>query len=117
MHPRLSRGLVLLAAGAVLTGAGLTGQAVAQPPDGGGVCAAQPSSWVAVCAQDKKSQDGASASSGSTGKPSGKKQGRAQAPGPCVVQKMSPQPAAGSALWEGHKPGDGAVYTRKSPDA
>ncbi|MET9122201.1 ATP/GTP-binding protein [Streptomyces sp. NPDC004528] len=28
---------------------------------------------------------------------------------------MSPQPAAGSALWDGHRPGDGAVYTRVCP--
>ncbi|WP_331720021.1 ATP/GTP-binding protein [Streptomyces sp. NBC_00147] len=30
----------------------------------------------------------------------------------CEATKMVPQPPAGSPLWEGHKPSDGAVYTR-----
>ncbi|MFI5689469.1 ATP/GTP-binding protein [Streptomyces sp. NPDC051636] len=28
---------------------------------------------------------------------------------------MAPQPPAGSSVWEGHKPGDGAIYTRICP--
>ncbi|MFB7576261.1 ATP/GTP-binding protein [Streptomyces sp. NPDC056165] len=28
---------------------------------------------------------------------------------------MDPQPPAGSSAWEGHKPGDGAIYTRICP--
>ncbi|UQW99135.1 ATP/GTP-binding protein [Streptomyces sp. RerS4] len=28
----------------------------------------------------------------------------------CAITRLEPQPPAGSALWEGHTPGDGAVY-------
>ncbi|OEJ30008.1 ATP/GTP-binding protein [Streptomyces subrutilus] len=28
----------------------------------------------------------------------------------CEIRRLKPQPPAGSALWEGHEPGDGAVY-------
>ncbi|WP_406834850.1 ATP/GTP-binding protein [Streptomyces sp. AHU1] len=117
MHPRLSSSLALLAACAVLAAGALTGRAAAAAPDGGGLCAAQPSSWVAVCADDKKSQGGASGHGSSRDEPAGKGNGHAEAPAPCVVQKMSPPPAAGSSLWEGHQPGDGAVYIRICPVA
>ncbi|MFD5814711.1 ATP/GTP-binding protein [Streptomyces sp. NPDC127038] len=112
VHSRLTGRLVSLAACTVVAAAGLSGQALAQPPDGGGLCTSQPGSWVAVCADDKASQNGTPADS-TTSKPGGK--GRTAVPGPCVVEKMSPQPAAGSSLWEGHDPGDGAVYTRICP--
>lgn len=29
---------------------------------------------------------------------------------PCEIRKLDPQPGASSDLWEGHKPGDGAIY-------
>jgi hypothetical protein len=38
-------------------------------------------------------------------------------PGPCIVTKMDPQPPVGSSVWEGHDPGDGAIYTRFCPVA
>jgi hypothetical protein len=38
-------------------------------------------------------------------------------PGPCIVTKMDPQPPAGSSVWDGHDPGDGAIYTRICPVA
>lgn len=28
----------------------------------------------------------------------------------CAVRRLEPQPPAGSALWQGHSPGDGAIY-------
>ncbi|WP_329529361.1 ATP/GTP-binding protein [Streptomyces sp. NBC_01462] len=105
--------LVPLAAFTVLAGSGLTGQAVAQPPAGGGMCTTQPGSWVSVCADDHTARGGTPGRTGKAAKPGGK--GAAAGPPPCEVQKMSPQPAAGSALWDGHRPGDGAVYTRVCP--
>ncbi|MDG4859295.1 ATP/GTP-binding protein [Streptomyces sp. T-3] len=30
----------------------------------------------------------------------------------CIVEKLDPQPPAGSSLWEGHKPSEGAIYIR-----
>ncbi|WP_415954405.1 ATP/GTP-binding protein [Streptomyces sp. KLOTTS4A1] len=52
---------------------------------------------------------------GSDAKPAGNKgqPGKADPDAPvCTVTKMDPQPEAGHPLWEGHKPGDGAVYVR-----
>lgn len=115
VHTRLMSRLVVLASVAVLAGAGLTGQAVAQPPAGGGMCAKQPLSWVAVCADDKTTKGGSPGSASSGGK-TDKGEGKAPVPEPCVVMKMDPQPPAGSALWEGHDPGGGAVYTRFCPE-
>lgn len=34
---------------------------------------------------------------------------------PCVVKRLKPQPSAKDPLWKGHKPGDGAIYTRVCP--
>ncbi len=33
----------------------------------------------------------------------------------CYYKLMSPQPDASSALWQGHKPGDGAIYAAECP--
>lgn len=33
----------------------------------------------------------------------------------CYYQRMDPQPAASSTLWQGHQPGDGAVYAADCP--
>ncbi|MDF3141060.1 ATP/GTP-binding protein [Streptomyces sp. T21Q-yed] len=47
------------------------------------------------------------------GEDSGGKPGKPDPDAPvCTVQKLAPPPPAGSALWEGHDPDDGAVYTR-----
>ncbi|MER7109440.1 ATP/GTP-binding protein [Streptomyces sp. NPDC000229] len=35
----------------------------------------------------------------------------------CAVRKLEPQPPAGSELWEGHEPGDGAVYVNTCADS
>ncbi|MGR3938461.1 ATP/GTP-binding protein [Streptomyces sp. BRA346] len=35
----------------------------------------------------------------------------------CNARKLSPQPPAGSELWQGHSPDDGAVYIRPCPMA
>ncbi|MER7982415.1 ATP/GTP-binding protein [Streptomyces sp. NPDC095817] len=108
--------LLPLAALTVLAGAGLTGQAMAQPPAGGGMCSKQPGSWVSVCADDKTSQDGSTSTPVSDKKNGkGKGKGKARSADPCagaMAHKMDPQPPAGSELWQGHSPGDGAVYTR-----
>ncbi|MGW4221760.1 ATP/GTP-binding protein [Streptomyces bacillaris] len=36
---------------------------------------------------------------------------------PCEIIKLDPQPPAGSDLWEGHEPGDGAVYVNTCADS
>jgi hypothetical protein len=57
------------------------------------------------------SQDSSSSAGGSN-----EQGGRGEKPDPdapvCTVSKMDPPPPAGSELWEGHNPDDGAVYTR-----
>ncbi|MFG2425187.1 ATP/GTP-binding protein [Streptomyces sp. NPDC048448] len=47
----------------------------------------------------------------------GKGTGKPPVPGPCIVTRMEPQPPTGSSVWEGHDPGDGAIYTRICPVA
>lgn len=111
MHGRLIKSAATFGASALLTLAGLSLPAVAAPPDGGGVCGQNSDTWVSVCADDSTQQSGSTGESGQ----SGKKGNTKPVPQPCVVQKMSPQPPAGSDLWEGHKPGDGAIYTRICP--
>lgn len=67
--------------------------------------------WVSVCA-DKPGQGGGNAGQQSGGGSNGGGDG----PAPrwaCTRTLLDPQPPAGSAAWEGHQPGDGAVY-RKS---
>ncbi|MFD6274509.1 ATP/GTP-binding protein [Streptomyces sp. NPDC060209] len=34
----------------------------------------------------------------------------------CTIRKLDPQPEAGSDLWEGHTPGDGAIYVAPCTD-
>ncbi|MFD7824564.1 ATP/GTP-binding protein [Streptomyces sp. NPDC059780] len=53
---------------------------------------------------------GSGAGSSAGGKPSGA--GSSKPPNfmPCEIRKLDPQPGPGSDLWEGHKPGDGAIY-------
>ncbi|MDQ8707513.1 ATP/GTP-binding protein [Streptomyces sp. LHD-70] len=58
---------------------------------------------------------GGSKPSGSGAKPAKKGKGKSGPTIPCSVVKMDPPPAAGSSLWQGHKPGDGAIYTRVCP--
>ncbi|MEG9553065.1 ATP/GTP-binding protein [Streptomyces baarnensis] len=59
---------------------------------------------------------GAGAGSGK-GKPSGG--GGAEPVGfmPCEIRKLDPQPGAESGLWEGHQPGDGAIYVNTCADS
>ncbi|MFJ1975330.1 ATP/GTP-binding protein [Streptomyces sp. NPDC087903] len=62
-----------------------------------------------------------SASAGSAPQGSGGS-GTSSSPWTCTYKPLSPQPPADSLDWEGHKPGDGAVYTQTchyldSPDS
>ncbi|MFF0337875.1 ATP/GTP-binding protein [Streptomyces fimicarius] len=36
---------------------------------------------------------------------------------PCEIRKLDPQPGAESDLWEGHQPGDGAIYVNTCADS
>ncbi|GAA0574530.1 ATP/GTP-binding protein [Streptomyces mordarskii] len=80
----------------------------------GGQASVSDCSTVFVCVG--ASEPGASGSKGSQNQPAqDRKGGKAgkPAPQPCKVVRLDPQPPAGSEIWDGHKPGDGAIYTRR----
>jgi len=81
-----------------------------QPTTGVGGCA-----FVEICVG--AGVGGSSGSGGSTSSTPGKGASKPPVPGPCIVTKMDPQPPAGSSVWDGHEPGDGAIYTRICPVA
>ncbi|MET7458714.1 ATP/GTP-binding protein [Streptomyces sp. NPDC005574] len=69
---------------------------------------------------DDPGQAGSGAHDNTGNKPEGS--GTSSSPWTCTYKLMSPQPPTGSLDWEGHKPGDGAVYTQTchyldSPDS
>lgn len=105
--PHLLKRLALAVAGGAVFGAALPATAHA---DGNGLCGGT-DSWVSVCATDP----GSPASNGSEARhkpaPKGSKGGKPKVRS-CTVSRLNPQPPAGSAVWKGHKPGDGAIYTR-----
>ncbi|MFC7308963.1 ATP/GTP-binding protein [Streptomyces monticola] len=88
--------------------------AFAMPGNGGGPCEDASDIWVSICAEEQTSKPG---SSGKTQTGGMGKKAKPRLPGPCRVIRMDPQPPKGSALWEGHDPGGGAVYTRICPAA
>lgn len=76
----------------------------AAPMSGG--CASA-SKWVLCTAQDT------SPAGGSDSKGAAEQSGGSSAPPVCTVEKMDPQPPAGSQYWQGHDPSEkGAVYIR-----
>jgi hypothetical protein len=66
-------------------------------PPGGGDC---------IVKAHKPRQPGTPGDSGGGGG------GGSSDPDPCMYELASPQPPAGHSAWEGHAPGDGAVYVR-----
>ncbi len=100
--------LAVAAAGGALIGAALPTAAHADS-GGNGVCGGT-DSWVSVCATDPGSP-GSHQPHGQPAKP-GKSRGQKASFRSCVAKKLDPQPPAGSAIWEGHDPGEGAIYTR-----
>ncbi|MET8808669.1 hypothetical protein [Streptomyces sp. NPDC004546] len=97
----------------LLLGVATVGAAVSPSPaaadDGpviGGGCKGA-SSWVTVCVQQPGTPGGA-------GKGPGKHTGNSGKAGPqlCAVERLDPQPPASDPVRKGHKPGDGAIYTR-----
>ncbi|GGV52566.1 hypothetical protein GCM10010245_82840 [Streptomyces spectabilis] len=81
------------------------------PVKGSGVCPGKPS-YVTVCAE-KPGRGGGDTGRG--GAPAGRGKGvgkGAVRPALCAVERLDPQPPASDPLWKGHKPGDGAIYTR-----
>ncbi|MFJ8870539.1 ATP/GTP-binding protein [Streptomyces sp. NPDC102473] len=108
-----------IAAGAALLLApfALSGQAGADGPGGGAVLCGK---FVCVDASTP-GQRGSSTGGGYQSDPGA---GEAPSDGPdlipgrdCTIRKLDPQPDAGSDLWEGHKPGDGAIYVAPCTDA
>ncbi|QCX82271.1 hypothetical protein C9F11_43460 (plasmid) [Streptomyces sp. YIM 121038] len=81
------------------------------PVQGSGLCPGKPS-YVTVCAE-KPGRGGGGTERG--GKPAGGGRGadtsRAR-PKLCALERLDPQPPASDPLWKGHRPGDGAIYTR-----
>ncbi|WP_409239751.1 ATP/GTP-binding protein [Streptomyces sp. PA5.6] len=90
--------------------------AAAPEPDKGtsGLCPGQPS-YVTVCRTEPGDGGSRDHNSGRTagGSGSGASKGKSK-PGfqLCAVERLDPQPPASDPLWKGHKPGDGAIYTR-----
>ncbi|KMO96026.1 ATP/GTP-binding protein [Streptomyces roseus] len=77
-----------------------------------GVCEGA-TGWVSVCAGKPGHDDNYGTGSQGKGATGGKP---ADGPPPkfvCTHTPLDPQPPAGSAAWEGHKPGDGAVYRKQ----
>ncbi|MEU5108473.1 ATP/GTP-binding protein [Streptomyces sp. NPDC021354] len=108
--PHLLRRLAATAAAALLSSALLPAAAYAEDP-GNGWCGGT-DGWVSVCANDP----GDSGSKGSHSQSANKEKSSTGGKRPkiriCTVKRLSPQPPAGSAIWKGHKPGSGAIYTR-----
>lgn len=99
---------------AVLSTAALYSVAVlpahaADDPVIGGDCDGA-SSFVTVCRQEP----GTSHGRGHTGDQPGTSADKDSKPRPqtCSVERLDPQPPASDPIWGGHKPGDGAIYTR-----
>ncbi|MFJ5877402.1 ATP/GTP-binding protein [Streptomyces sp. S1] len=95
-----------------LTSAALSAPAYAKPAPGTGnadcgiyLCGVE----VIVDGNDKDSAGGNSSSGGGNGGGNGSGEKPATQP-VCTYKKLDPQPPAGSLDWEGHEPGDGAVY-------
>ncbi len=105
------RGLAVTAGSALLLlgSAHVTARAADGPSAGAGEC-----EIIRFCVNVNTE-----ARPGSQGTTSGKpEQGGNQVPAgaqPCTVSRLDPQPPAGSALWQGHDPGEGAVYVRVCP--
>ncbi|MGW4560999.1 ATP/GTP-binding protein [Streptomyces sp. NPDC004561] len=76
----------------------------------GGNCAGT-YKFVTVCEQQPSSPGGSHQQGGSPAKGSGKGSSK-PAPQLCDVERLDPQPPADDPVWQGHKPGDGAIYTR-----
>lgn len=109
-EPRLLTRRLAVTAAAVVLGASLPHAAQANDDPGGqasvGNCAA---TYICVGASDPGKPRSPSQSANSHKSPNGKEPKVTI----CKVQRLSPQPPAGSAMWEGHKPGQGAIYTRQ----
>ncbi|MCX5009186.1 ATP/GTP-binding protein [Streptomyces sp. NBC_00638] len=65
--------------------------------------------YVTVC----REQPGSPGGTNPGGDP-GTHSGKDEKPKPqiCAVERLDPQPPASDPVWKGHKPGDGAIYTR-----
>ncbi|MEV6056455.1 ATP/GTP-binding protein [Streptomyces sp. NPDC052107] len=99
--------MALFVGAATLTAAVSPAAADDGPVIGGGCRGA--SSWVTVCVQ----KPGTPGSSGKNQGP-GKQTGNGEKAGPqlCAEERLDPQPPASDPVWKGHKPGNGAIYTR-----
>lgn len=99
--------------GAALIALGLTGTAQAEPDPSTSVEGCD-SGFICVGAGTGSSSGSTSngAAGGSAGGTGNQQAGLDSKSRACSYNKLNPQPEAGSSLWEGHEPGDGAVYER-----
>ncbi|MEU5281703.1 ATP/GTP-binding protein [Streptomyces asoensis] len=99
-----------LLSAAVFSAAAATPAAAADDPVIGGDCAGT-SKFVTVCRQDPGSPGTSGKQDGSSGKIPGKGKSK-PSPQTCAVERLDPQPPAKDPIWDGHTPGDGAIYSR-----
>ncbi|MCI3273360.1 ATP/GTP-binding protein [Streptomyces cylindrosporus] len=70
------------------------------------------SKFVTVCRQEPATPGGTQEQGGSSTDPSSGTNTRKPTPQTCSVEKLSPQPPTSDPVWDGHTPGDGAIYVR-----
>ncbi|MFB8211115.1 ATP/GTP-binding protein [Streptomyces sp. NPDC056010] len=108
----LSRRLVITAASLASLLLSGTAQAADEPKGGGGRCTPPTDKWFCLYAEDPGKQ-GTTTTSGRTEANKPKSQPTDEVSGmPCTYKLADPQPPAGSVEWDGHEPGDGAIYER-----
>ncbi|MFF3489490.1 ATP/GTP-binding protein [Streptomyces sp. NPDC002701] len=98
----------VVSAAALCALAALPAHAADDPVIGGDCDGAR--SFVTVCRQEPGTPGG----QGPKGNQPGTGAGKDSKPRPqtCAVERLDPQPPASDPLWNGHEPGDGALYTR-----
>lgn len=104
------RSLLTASTALLLTGYVLSGQAFADGHGGVSGCG------LYTCVEAETPETPGSTGGGSQADPQGgsgdtSSEAPSTIPGrDCTIRKLDPQPDASSELWEGHKPGDGAIY-------
>jgi hypothetical protein len=108
----LRRGFATAASAALLLGAlQATARAADDPSAGAGKC-----EIVRICVDVHTG--GKPGSQGRTpGKPGSSGKTLPASAQQCIVNKLDPQPPAGSDMWQGHDPSEGAIYVRICPTA
>ncbi|MGX1266970.1 ATP/GTP-binding protein [Streptomyces phaeoluteigriseus] len=102
--------LAALLTAATVSGVLMVPAAADDGPVIGGDCVGT-SQFVTVCREEPASADSTQQQGGSADTTDGGSDAKPR-PQTCAVERLDPQPPAGDPAWDGHKPGDGAIYTR-----